>query len=103
MMEQRFAFPVLSPMPFMVATAVIVVGVYSYPCIGKPFDYLSGNLVNLVGKSSAVGVAQNEPVCPSLSGVFEDRQRVVRVCNVAVEKVLCVKYDLVRKSALRQI
>ena len=72
----------------------IVVAVDSQRRFDHPI-HVGERLPNIAGQSTAVGVAQNDPVGAAILSSLETFQRIIRVCAKAIEEVFRVKHHLV--------
>jgi hypothetical protein len=68
--------------------------VYADVGAGHMPNHVGDDLLDLVGKRAAVGVAQHDPAGACLVGVLGDAQGVLAIGLVAVEEVLAVDHRL---------
>ena len=73
--------------------SVVVMAMYADTHFGEALDYSCGYLLNVVGKRSAVGVAEREDLRTAANGGSKRLYGIFRVVTVTVEKVLRVKYN----------
>ena len=62
-------------------------------CPGQVGPNGPGRRLDLVRKTPAIGVAQNQHLCAGLRGALERRQRIGRILGIGVEEMLSVNED----------